>query len=88
MDMKNAFFNGDHEEVYMQPPLGYTHPQHKVCWLCRALYGLKHAPHAWFAKFSYTIAHIGLVYNSYILHFFLFSVMILVLFFFYYMLMI
>lgn len=66
MDVKNAFLNGDlSEEVYMQPPPGYTRPPHKVCRLRRALYGLKQAPRAWFAKFSSTIAHIGFVSSSY-----------------------
>jgi hypothetical protein len=66
MDVKNAFLNGDlGEEVYMQPPLGYDHPPHKVCRLRRALYGLKQAPRAWFAKFSSTIAQIGFVSSPY-----------------------
>jgi hypothetical protein len=42
MDVKNAFFNGDLiEEVYMQPPLGLSHPTNKACCLHQALYGLK-----------------------------------------------
>ena len=42
LDVKNAFLNGDfQEEVYMQPPPGYTHSGCKVCHLRRALYGLK-----------------------------------------------
>ena len=42
MDVKNAFLNGDlSEEVYMQPPLGLSHPPDKVCQFRRALYGLK-----------------------------------------------
>jgi hypothetical protein len=45
MDVKNVFLNGDlNEEVFMQPPPGYTHPPHKVCRLRQALYGLKQAP--------------------------------------------
>ena len=47
MDVKNAFFNRDlHEEVYMQPPPGYTHLGRQVCCLRRALCGLKQAPRA------------------------------------------
>ena len=51
MDVKNVFLNGDHqEEVYMQPPFGYTHSGCQVCHIRRALYGLKQAPQAWFEK--------------------------------------
>ena len=57
MDVKNAFLNGDlTEEVYMQAPLGYLDCCDKVCLLRRALFGLKQAPQAWFAKFS-SIVH-------------------------------
>ena len=57
MDVKNVFLNGDHqEEVYMQPPLGYTHSGCQVCRIRHALYGLKQAPQAWFEKFSSVVA--------------------------------
>ena len=60
MDVKNAFFNGKlSEEVYMQPSLGLSVDSNKVCHLRRALFGLKQAPRAWFAKFSSTIFRLG-----------------------------
>ena len=56
MDMKNAILNGDlHEEMYMQPPLGYPHSRSQVCRIRCALYGLKQASRVWFENFSLVV---------------------------------
>ena len=56
-DVKNAFLSGDlSEEIYMQPPPGLSVESNKVCHIRRALYDLKQAPRAWFAKFNSTIS--------------------------------
>jgi hypothetical protein len=46
MDVKNVFFHGDLQEVYMEQPPSYvdqTHPN-LVYRLKKTLYGLKQAP--------------------------------------------
>ena len=66
MDVKNAFLNeGLSEEVYMQPPPSLSVDSNKVCHLRCALYGLKLAPRAWFAKFSSTISRLGYMASHY-----------------------
>ena len=66
MDVKNAFLNGDlSEEVYMQPPPGLSIELNKVCYLRRALYGLKQIPQVWFAKFSSTISCLSYMTSHY-----------------------
>ena len=67
MDVKNAFLHGDlHEEVYMEQPQVYVHPQYpqKVCKLVKALYGLKQAPRQWFEKISGYLISIGFQVSS------------------------
>ena len=43
----------------MHPPPGYSVPAGMVCRLRRSLYGLKHAPWAWFEHFSSVISDAG-----------------------------
>src|SRR3954470_14263777 len=47
------------EEVYMQPPPGYSVPDGMVCRLRRSLYGLKQAPCAWFERFASVVTAAG-----------------------------
>jgi len=60
-DVKNAFLHGDlKEEVYMDIPPGYISSSIGiVCWLQRALYGLKQSPRAWFGRFSIAMRKYG-----------------------------
>ena len=53
MDVKSAFLNGElQEEVYVELPPGFVLKEHegKVLRLVKALYGLRQAPRAWYAK--------------------------------------
>lgn len=59
-DVKNAFLHGDlTEEVYMDPPPGFTPPEGNVCKLKKALYGLKQSPRAWFGRLSCSMKRYG-----------------------------
>ena len=61
MDVKSAFLNGMlQEEVYVEQPKGFidSHRPDEVYKLKRALYGLKHAPRAWYDRLTaYLIEH-------------------------------
>jgi len=57
MNVKNIFLHEDlKEDVYKLPPIGLLSTlTSAVCKLCRSLYDLKHAPHAWYGKFTSTL---------------------------------
>eukprot|EP00253_Pinus_taeda_P031750 PITA_31750 len=62
MDVKSAFLNRDlQEEVYMTQPQGFEveGQEHKVCKLIKALYRLKQAPRAWYAKMDEYLKKVG-----------------------------
>ena len=66
MNVKNTFLNRDlSEEVYMQPPLDLSVESNKICHFRRALYDLKQALWAWFAKFSFIISRLGYMASYY-----------------------
>lgn len=55
LDVKSAFLNGDLlEEVYVVQPEGFVKEKqnHKVYKLLKALYGLRQAPRAWYARLN------------------------------------
>ena len=59
MDVKTSFLNGKlQEEVYVKQPPGFEDPHHPdhVYFLDKALYGLKHAPRAWYDCLSQYLA--------------------------------
>ena len=59
-DVKNAFLHGElTEEVFMDPPQGFTLEEGKVCRLKKALYGLKQSPRAWFGRLSHAMEEYG-----------------------------
>ena len=43
----------------MDPPLGFTPKEGKVCRLKKALYGLKQSPRVWFGRLSYAMKGFG-----------------------------
>ena len=78
LDVHNVFLHGFFDtQVYMQQPPGFedvTSPNH-VYRLHRSLYGLNHAPWAWFSRLSQFLIHQGLRLPRMIIHF-LFSPMV------------
>lgn len=62
MDVKSAFLNGDlAEEVYVAQPPGYITAvkEQQVLRLRKALYGLRQAPRAWYAKLDESMSMLG-----------------------------
>lgn len=64
MDVKSAFLNGEiQEEVYVTQPEGFFKEvqEHLVYRLIKALYGLRQAPRAWYAKLNKCLEDLGFV---------------------------
>jgi hypothetical protein len=62
MDEKSAFLNGElQEEVYIMQPPGFiiAGQENKVLRLSKALYGLRQAPRAWYAKLDAVLIALG-----------------------------
>jgi len=73
--MSNAFLHGVlTEEVFMEQPQGFAHPQFPlhVCKLGKSLYGLKQAPRAWFHRLSEALLDQGLLAQRFTLLYFYF----------------
>lgn len=67
MDVKSAFLNGELlEEVYVQQPPGFVlkGQEGKVLHLVKALYGLRQAPRAWYAKLDSSLLALGFQRSS------------------------
>jgi hypothetical protein len=66
MDVKSAFLNGElSEEVYVSQPPGYAvaGKEKAVLKLQKALYGLRQAPRAWYAKLDATLTSLDFIRN-------------------------
>jgi histone deacetylase 1/2 len=60
LDVKNAFLHGVLEEdVYMRQPPGYETRFGHVCKFDKELYGLRHAPRAWYSRLSSKLQSLG-----------------------------
>jgi hypothetical protein len=62
LDVQNTFLHGVlKEEVYMRQPPGYESKEHPnfICRLDKAIYGLKQALRAWYARLSSKLIHLG-----------------------------
>jgi hypothetical protein len=67
MDVKSALLNGViQEEVYVRQPLGFESPRYpdRVYKLLKALYRLKQAPQAWYARLKTFLLEHGYVMES------------------------
>lgn len=64
LDVKTAFLNGElQEDVYVVQPEGFVKKgqEHLVYKLIKALYGLRQAPRAWYAKLNKSLEDFGFV---------------------------
>jgi hypothetical protein len=62
LDLQNVFLHGVlEEEIYMKQPPSFSSPTHPgyVCKLDKAIYGLKHAPRAWYSCLSTKLIQLG-----------------------------
>lgn len=62
LDVKTAFLNGEvQEEIYVSQPEGFVKRgnEHLIYKLLKALYGLRQAPRAWYAKLNQCLVDIG-----------------------------
>lgn len=62
MDVKIAFLNGElEEEIYMDQLVGFMKKgqEHKVCRLCKSIYGLKQSSRQWYLCFHNAITSYG-----------------------------
>jgi hypothetical protein len=67
LDVQNAFLHGFlEEEIYMKQPPGYEDKSRfdYVCKLDRAIYGLKHAPRAWYSRLSSKLQNLGFILSK------------------------
>jgi hypothetical protein len=67
MDVKSAFLNGViQEDVYIRQPLGFESPKYpdRVYKLSKALYELKQASRAWYARLKMCLQKHGYVMGS------------------------
>ncbi|KAL0404362.1 UNVERIFIED_CONTAM: Retrovirus-related Pol polyprotein from transposon RE1 [Sesamum radiatum] len=65
IDVNNAFLHGTlDEEIYMQPPDGYSVPEGHVCKLKRSLYGLKQASRQWNTEFTNKVETFGFLQSK------------------------
>lgn len=62
LDVKTAFLNGEiTEDVFVAQPEGFeiSGKEHMVYKLVKALFGLKQAPRAWYAKLNHSLESLG-----------------------------
>jgi hypothetical protein len=63
LDVQNVYLHGVlEEEVYMRQPPGYESKEHPnfICRLDKAIYGLKQALRAWYARLSSKLIHLSI----------------------------